>query len=104
MKMKLKKGDQVIAVSGKDKGKSGAIIRAFPKTGKVIVEGLGIAKRHRRATAAGQSGRIVEFSRPLDASNFMLLDPKEKKGTRVGRAVKDGKRSRVAKKSGTVLA
>jgi len=104
MKMKLKKGDQVMAVSGKDKGKTGAIIRVMPKTGMIIVDGLGVTKRHRRPIAAGQTGRIVDFSRPMNASNFMLVDPKGKKPTRVKRIVKDGKIVRIAHGSGTTLA
>jgi len=104
MKMKLKKGDSVMAVSGKDKGKTGTITRVMPKTGKIIVDGLGLTKRHRRPTASGQTGRIVDFSRPMDASNFMLVDPKGKKPTRVKRVLQDGKLVRVAHKSGTALA
>jgi large subunit ribosomal protein L24 len=104
MKMKLKKGDHVMMVSGKDKGKTGAILKVFPKANKVVVEGLGIAKRHRRPLAAGQSGRIVEMELPVHASNVMLMDPKEKKPTRVKRVLKDGKLVRTAHKSGTTLA
>ena len=104
MKMKLKKGDHVMMVSGKDKGKTGTILKVFPKANKVVVEGLGIAKRHRRPLAAGQSGRIVEMELPVNASNVMLMDPKEKKPTRVKRVMKDGKIVRTAHKSGTALA
>jgi len=103
-KMKLKKGDSVVVVSGKDKGKTGSILKVFPKKGKIVVEGLNIAKRHRRPLAAGQSGRIVEMEVPMNASNVMLMDPKEKKPTRVKRVLKDGKLVRSTHKSGTVLA
>lgn len=103
MKMKLKKGDHVMAVSGKDKGKTGSITRVFPTKNQVIVDGLGVTKRHKRATG-GQTARIAEFSRPIAASNFMLVDPKEKKPTRVKRVLKDGKLVRIAGKSGTALA
>ncbi|MFZ1987758.1 MAG: 50S ribosomal protein L24 [Minisyncoccia bacterium] len=101
--MKLKKGDQVVVVSGKDKGKTGAIVRVFPQENKLIVEGVALAKRHLRKQR-GQSGRIIEKSLPVNASNVMLLDPKEKKPTRVIRKVEEGKRVRVARKSGSVLA
>lgn len=104
VKMKLKKGDSVIVVSGKDKGKKGEIVRAFPALGKVLIDGVGIAKRHKGGKRAGQSGHVVEIARPVDASNVMLLDPKGGKPTRVGRS-KDGNRLvRVAKKSGATLA
>lgn len=103
MKMKLKKGDKVVVVSGKDKGKQGQVVKVFPVTGKLIVEGVGVHKRHTRARM-GQTGRIVEKSLPIDASNVMLVDAKSGKPTRVGREMKDGKRVRVAKKSGTTLA
>lgn len=97
-KLKLKKGDKVIVVSGKDKGKQGVIERAYPATGKILVEGIAIAKRH-VGRRRGQSSHVVEVPRPIDASNVMLVDPKDGKPTRVGRA--GG--ARTAKKSGTKL-
>jgi large subunit ribosomal protein L24 len=102
MKMKLKKGDQVMVVSGKDKGKTGTILRALPAEGKVVIDGIAIVKRHLKGTA-GRSGSIAERPRAIDASNVMFMDPKTKKPTRIGRTVVDGKISRVAKKSGTTL-
>ncbi|HEY0011128.1 MAG TPA: 50S ribosomal protein L24 [Candidatus Paceibacterota bacterium] len=101
--MKLKKGDQVVVVSGKDKGKTGTILTTLPLTNKVVIEGVALVKRHLRAGARGQSGGIVERPRPIDASNVMFLDPKTGKGTRIGRAQENGKNVRVAKKSGTTL-
>lgn len=103
MKMKLKKGDSVVVVSGKDKGKTGTINRVFPDTNQVVIDGVGMVKRHLRKTGPRQSGRIVERPRAIDASNVMLLDPKEKKPTRIGRKMVDGKMVRVAKKSDTTL-
>jgi large subunit ribosomal protein L24 len=104
MKMKLKKGDQVVVTTGKDKGKKGPILSVMPKTGMIVVEGVALVKRHLKSTGRGQSGSIVERPRAIDASNVMLLDPEEKKGTRVGRVVEEGKKGktlvRVAKKSG----
>jgi large subunit ribosomal protein L24 len=102
-KMKLKKGDMVIVVSGKDKGKSGAIARVLPKENRLIVEGVGMVKRHLRKTSRGQSGRIVERPASIHASNVMLKDPEGGKPTRVGRKVEGGKIIRIAKKSGKTL-
>lgn len=69
MKLKVKKGDTVKIIAGKDKGKEGVVMRAFPKLGKVVVEGVAVAKRSYRKTGRGQSGRIVERPMPIDASN-----------------------------------
>lgn len=101
-KFKLKKGDTVVVVSGKDKGKTGAIERVLREEAKVVVQGIGLVKRHNRGSR-GQMGSITEKPRPIALSNVMLLDPKEKKGTRVKRETKDGKRVRVAVKSGQTL-
>lgn len=103
MKMKLKKGDNVIVISGKDKGKTGTISQVLPSENRVVIDGVGMVKRHLRKTGRGQSGRIVERPASIDASNVMFLDPKEKKGSRIGREVKDGKVVRISKKSGTTL-
>lgn len=103
MKMKLKKGDNVVVVSGKDKGKTGQILSVLPAEGRVVIEGIGMVKRHVRRAMKGQSGGIFERPRAIDASNVMLVDPKDNKPTRVGRKVEDGKLVRFAKKSGTTL-
>lgn len=102
-KFKIKKGDTVVVISGKDKGKTGTVERVMPLEAKVVVEGVGLAKRHLRATGRNQSGRIVERPRAIAISNVMVYDPKEKKGTRVKREEVDGKRTRVTVKSGTKL-
>lgn len=102
MKMKLKKGDTVAVISGKDKGKQGTIEQVYPATNKVVVEGIAIFKRMRRGSA-NQAGTIIERPRAIDASNVMLIDPKDKKPTRIGRRVEDGKVVRFAKKSGATL-
>ena len=101
--MKLKKGDSIVVVSGKDKGKTGTIDRVLPETNQVVIDGVGMVKRHIRKTGAKQSGRIVERPRAINASNVMLMDPKDKKPTRIGRKLVDGKMTRIAKKSGTTL-
>ena len=103
MKMKLKKGDTVQVVSGKDKGKTGTIMTVFPDTNQVVVEGIAMVKRHIRKTGPKQSGRIVERPRAINASNVMFVDPKSKKPTRIGRKMEEGKLVRVTKKSGTTL-
>jgi large subunit ribosomal protein L24 len=102
MKMKLKKGDTVMVISGKDKGKQGTIAHVYPETNKVVVEGVALYKRSLKARQ-GQSGSIVERPRAIDASNVMFMDPKEKKPTRIGRRVEDGKVVRFAKKSNSTL-
>lgn len=102
-KFKLKKGDTVVVISGKDKGKTGTVEKVLREEAKIVVEGVGLVKRHNRGTR-GQSGSIVEKPRALAISTVMLFDPKEKKGTRVKRVTgKDGKRERVTVKSGTTL-
>ena len=103
VKMKIKKGDNVMVVSGKDKGKTGLVVRVYPREGRLVVEGVAVHKRHTRPTQ-GQSGRIIEMSLAINASNVMVVDPKEGKPTRIRREVVDGKRVRIAGKSGTVLA
>ncbi len=104
MKMKLKKGDHVVVVSGKDKGKTGIIYRALPAENKVVIEGIALKKRHVKGRA-GAVGQIVESPHAINASNVMFMDPESKKGTRVGRkTADDGKKVRVAKKSGKTLA
>lgn len=102
MKMKLKKGDTVVVISGKDKGKQGTVQHVYPTTNKVVVEGVALFKRSNRGTG-GQSGSIVERPRAIDASNVMFYDSKEKKGTRLGRRVENGRVVRFSKKSDTTL-
>ena len=99
--MKLKKGDKVIVIAGKTRGQTGTIARVLPKENRVVLEGVNLVKRHRRATRAGGKGQIVEKPLPMHASNVQLVDPKSGKPTRV-KIVRDekGVRSRVAIKSG----
>jgi large subunit ribosomal protein L24 len=98
--MKLKKGDTVVVISGKDKGKEGEIITVLPKENKVIVAGVNIAKRHTRATGqTANTGGIIDKDMPIHASNVMLVH--KGKPTRVGYKVKaNGTKVRVAKKTG----
>ena len=102
--MKIKKGDKVIVMAGKYKGKTGEILRAIPEDDKVVIEGVNIAKRHKKNKATGSKGEIVEMAMPIHVSNVMLEDPKTKKPTRIGYKVDDkGKKVRIAKKSGEVI-
>jgi len=101
--MKIKKGDNIIVIAGKDKGKEGKIIKTFSKKNEVIVEGVNIKKRHQKARRQDQKGQIIEFSAPVHVSNVMLKDPKTGKPTRAGFKM-DGKRKvRITKKSGSVV-
>lgn len=98
--MKLKKGDKVIVISGKDKGKVGDIQRAYPKLNKVVVEGVNIRKKHQKPTQQNPEGSIVEIYAPIDASNVMYYDAKSKKGVRIGYSVnKSGEKVRISKKT-----
>lgn len=97
--MKIKKDDNVIVVTGKDKGKTGKVTQVFPKDGLVIVSGVNLKKRHQRARKSNEKGQVVDKSAPISASNVMLVG-KGGKPTRVGISRKDGRRIRVAKKGG----
>ena len=101
--MNFVKGDKVIVISGRDKGKTGTIQKVFPKTNRVVVENVNVRKKHKKPTQANPEGSIMEIYAPINASNVMLLDPKTKKPTRVGHKVVKGKKVRVALKSGTEL-
>lgn len=101
--MKIKKGDQVIVTTGRDKGKQGEVLRAMPKTNKVVVQGVNMIKRHTRPSQTNAGG-IISKEAPIDVSNVALIDPETGKPTRVGFKVVDGEKVRVAKKSGKVIA
>lgn len=101
--MNIKKGDQVIVISGEYKGSTGTVQKAFPKINKVIIEGVNVRKKHRKPSQGNPEGSIVDMYAPIDASNVAILDPKANKATRVGYQVVDGKKVRVAKKSNTVI-
>lgn len=101
--MKIRKDDNVIVISGKDKGKMGKVVKSFPKENKVIVAGVHIRKVHERARKSGQKGQIVDKTMPIHISNVMVVDPKTNKGTRVGLKVDGAKKVRIAKKSGATI-
>ena len=97
--MNFKTGDKVVVIAGKDKGKEGSVTKVLRAENKVVVEGVNVAKKHMKPN--GQTaGSIVEVELPIHASNVMIIDPKTKKGTRIGHTVdKNGKKIRVSKKS-----
>lgn len=101
MAAKLKKGDKVVVLAGKDKGKQGEITAVFPKDNKAVVDGINIAIRHQRQTQNSQGGRIPK-AMPIDLSNLALMD-KNGKATRVGFREEDGKKVRFAKTTGDVI-
>ena len=109
MSARIKTDDEVLVISGKDSGKRGKVLRVEPKKNRVYVEGLNIVKRHQRpqqvtgAQRAETVGGVIEKEGPIHISNVMLLDPKDGKPTRIGIEIEDGKRYRVAKRSGARL-
>ena len=107
MAAKIRRDDEVIVISGKDRGKTGKVLRVDPAKSRVYVEGLNIIKRHTRPSAvpgsANAAGGVIEREGPIHISNVMLIDPKDKKPTRVGISRENGKRFRVAKRSGQKL-
>jgi len=101
--MHVKKGDNVIVISGNDKGKIGKVLKVLVKQNRVVVEGVNIVSRHTRPSNAHPDGGIIKKEAPIHASNVQLLDPKKEEPTRIGYKIVDGKKVRYAKKSGTVL-
>jgi large subunit ribosomal protein L24 len=108
-KFKLKKGDEVQVIAGKDKGRRGKITRVLLKQDRVVVEGVNSVKRHAKPSQKNPQGGIVEQNAPIHVSNVMIIDPKTDKPTRIGRKLVEGKKGgkptwvRIAKGSGTVL-
>jgi large subunit ribosomal protein L24 len=86
-------------ISGKDRGKTGKVVRAFPQINKVLVESVNIQKRHQRARRAGAKGQIIERAMPVHVSNVMFVDPQSGKGTRLGFSIEKGAKMRMARKS-----
>ena len=101
--MKIKKGDNVVVISGKDKGKEGKISKAFPAENKILIEGVNVSKRHQKTRKAGGKGEIIEFSRPIHVSNVMIKDNKTGKRTRIGFKLIPGKKLRIARKTGSEI-
>ena len=99
--MKIKKGDTVKVIAGKDKDKEGKVVAVDKKNGKVVVEGVNMVTKHTKPSAANQNGGIIQKEAPIDASNVMYLH--NGKATRIGFKVEDGKKVRVAKSTGEVI-
>ena len=103
MAAKIKKGDKVVVITGKDKGKTGEVLRILVDENRALVQGINMVKRHTKPSAAGQGG-VVSKEASIHLSNVALADPKTGKATRVGFKVeKDGKKVRIAKRSGEVV-
>ena len=104
MAAKVKKGDRVVVLTGRDKGKQGEVLKVLPKEHRVVVQGVTVVKRHQKASARNPEGGIVTKEAPLDVSNVAHLDPKDGRPTRVGfRFLEDGRKVRYAKRSGEVI-
>jgi len=101
--MHVKKGDKVMVITGKDKGKQGSILEAYPKNERVLVEGVNVVKKHAKPSQDNPQGGILNQEAPIHVSNVMPLDPKSGEPTRVGYEVRDGKKVRIAKKSGEAI-
>ncbi|WP_026105224.1 50S ribosomal protein L24 [Halalkalibacterium ligniniphilum] len=101
--MHVKKGDTVKVISGKDKGKQGVVLEAYPKKNRVLVEGVNIVKKHAKPSQDNPQGGILNQEAAIHASNVMPIDPKSGEPTRVGYKVENGKKVRIAKKSGEAL-
>ena len=102
--MNFKVGDEVVVITGSDKGKTGKIVKTLRAENRVVVEGVNVVKKHQKANAQGNGG-IVEIEAPINASNVMIIDPKTKKRTRIGHTTdtKTGKKIRITKKSNEKL-
>jgi large subunit ribosomal protein L24 len=102
-KLKIKKGDHVVVLTGKDKGKHGEVLKVIPSENRAIVQGVAMVRRHQRQSAS-QEGGIINKEAPIDISNIALEDPKDGKPTRVGyKFLKDGRKVRFARRSGEVI-
>ena len=101
-KLKIKKGDQVVVLSGDDKGKTGEVVKSMPKEGKVVVQGVNLVKRHTKPSQTTPGG-IVTKEAPINVSNVAIVDPKSGKASKIGYKVVNGNKVRVARKSGEVI-
>jgi large subunit ribosomal protein L24 len=102
--MKLRKGDKIVVLSGKDKGKTGTITKVLVKTNQVVIDGVNVMKRHQKPSQRNQDGGIVEFSAPIQASNVAYLEDKSDTPSKIGYKTENGQKVRVAKKSGQTIA
>ena len=103
-KIKIKKGDRVQVLTGKDRGKQGVVMRVLPKDNKVIVDGVNVAKKHQKATSATTQGGIIDKDMPIPVPNVAVVSPSDGKPTRVGYKVQaDGSKVRICKRTGAEL-
>jgi large subunit ribosomal protein L24 len=103
MPARIRKGDTVVVLSGKDRGKTGEVIEVRPREQRVVVQGLNLMKRHTKPRPPNEPGGVIERPAPLHLSNVALVDPKDKRPTRVRIEVRDGERVRVSARSGEKL-
>ena len=104
MTMKIRKGDRVVVLKGKDRGKEGTVMRVLPTERKVIVDGVNVAKKHQKPTRTTMQGGIIDKDMPIDASNVAIVSPKDGKPTRVGYKIDDdGRKVRICKRTGVQL-
>jgi len=96
--MKLKKGDTVLIISGKDKGRKGKILRTFPRENKILVEGINLIKKHRKPRRKGEKGQVIQLFKPIAASNTKIICPKCGKATRVGYILNKERKIRICKR------
>ena len=101
--MKLKKGDNIIVLTGKDNGKKGKIVAVFSAENKVLIEGVNMKKKHQKARKSGEKGQMIEIAHPINASNVAIVDPKTGKASRIGHKIVAGKKIRISKKSGVEI-
>jgi large subunit ribosomal protein L24 len=99
---KIRKGDKVVVLTGKDKGRSGEVLVVMPKEDRAVVRGVNVVKRHQRQTASQEAG-IISKEAPIHLSNIAIADPKDGKPTRVGFKIEGDKKVRVAKRSGVSI-
>ncbi len=103
VKLKIRRGDKVVVIAGRDKGKRGEIVKVMPKENRAIVSGVNMVKRHQKQTARQEAG-IIAKEAPIDISNIAIEDPKDGAPTRVGyKILEDGRKVRIAKRSGEVI-
>lgn len=102
--LSIKKNDQVVVIAGKDKGKTGKVLKVFPKQNRLIVEHINLSKKAQRRTQENQQGGFIEIEMPIHRSNVMLIDKKTNRSTRIGSSIlKDRSKVRIARKSGEVV-
>lgn len=98
--MKIKKGDTVLIISGKDKGKKSKVLEAFPKESKILVEGINLMKKHQKPKRSGEKGQVIELPKPINVSNVKLICSKCGKAVRIGYKIVEKKKYRICKKCG----